>query len=59
MAGSEVDISELNEAEQLALQQYTAVTDQDIQAAIPLLQRSQWNVQAGLHATCVVVPYTY
>jgi FAS-associated factor 2 len=45
MATPEVDISQLNETQQLALQQYTSVTDQDIGAAIPLLQRSQWNVE--------------
>jgi FAS-associated factor 2 len=47
MATSESDISSLTEAEQLALQQYTSVTDQDVQAAIPLLRRSQWNVEVG------------
>lgn len=41
----QVDISELSESQQLALQTYTSVTDQDVQAAIPLLQRSQWNVE--------------
>lgn len=45
MSDAEVDIGQLSESQQLALQQYTSVTDQDIQAAIPLLQRSQWNVQ--------------
>ena len=47
MADAEVDIGQLSESQQLALQQYTSVTDQDIQAAIPLLQRSQWNVQVS------------
>jgi FAS-associated factor 2 len=45
MAAPEADIGQLSESQQLALQQYTAVTDQDVNAAIPLLQRSQWNVQ--------------
>jgi FAS-associated factor 2 len=45
MATPESDISQLTEAQQLALQQYTSVTDQDVQAAIPLLRRSQWNVE--------------
>jgi len=45
MATPETDISELSESQQLALQTYTSVTDQDVQAAIPLLQRSQWNVE--------------
>lgn len=48
MASPEVDISQLSEAQQLALEQYTSVTDQDVQAAIPILQRSQWNVQVCL-----------
>lgn len=47
MATPEVDIGQLNEGQQLALQQYTSVTDQDIGAAIPLLQRSQWNVEVS------------
>lgn len=41
----EVDIGQLSQAQQEALQQYTSVTDQEVQAAIPVLQRSQWNVQ--------------
>jgi FAS-associated factor 2 len=45
MATPDIDISQLSESQQLALQQYTSVTDQDIKAAIPLLQRSQWNVE--------------
>ncbi|KUJ23635.1 UBX domain protein [Mollisia scopiformis] len=48
MATPEIDISELSESEQLALQQYTAVTDQNLQEAIPLLVRSQWNVQIAI-----------
>jgi FAS-associated factor 2 len=47
MATPDTDISQLSEPQQLALQQYTSVTDQDIQAAVPLLQRSQWNVEVG------------
>ena len=39
------DISQLSESQQQALQTYTSVTDQDLIAAIPLLQRSEWNVQ--------------
>ncbi|KAI9056234.1 hypothetical protein LZ554_001162 [Drepanopeziza brunnea f. sp. 'monogermtubi'] len=48
MATPETDVDELSESQQLALQQYTAVTDQDVPAAIPLLQRSQWNVQIAI-----------
>ena len=40
-----MDINQLSESQQLALQQYTSVTDQEATAAIPLLQRSQWNVE--------------
>ena len=45
MASPDVDISTLSDSQQVALQTYTSVTDQDLAAAIPLLQRSQWNVQ--------------
>lgn len=43
-----VDISQLSESQQSALQQYIAVTNQEIPAAIPLLQRSQWNIQIAI-----------
>lgn len=45
MAGSVIDVSRLDASQQEALQTYTSVTDQDLSAAIPLLERSQWNVQ--------------
>ena len=45
MADAGVDIAQLTEDQQLALQQFTAVTDQDNKDAVPLLQRCQWNVQ--------------
>lgn len=45
MAGAETDLSRLTEEQQLALQQFTSVTDQGHEAAIPLLERCQWNVQ--------------
>lgn len=45
MADAGVDIAQLTEEQQLALQQFTAVTDQEVKDAIPLLQRCQWNVQ--------------
>jgi FAS-associated factor 2 len=45
MADAGVDIAQLTEDQQLALQQFTAVTDQDIKDAVPLLRRCQWNVQ--------------
>ncbi len=43
----DVDLARLTESQQLALQQFTSVTDQDLAAAIPLLDRSQWNVQVS------------
>jgi FAS-associated factor 2 len=48
MASSPPDISQLSESQQAALQTYTSVTDQDPIAAIPLLQRSEWNVQIAI-----------
>lgn len=45
MASSGADLSRLTEEQQLALQQFTSVTDQGHEAAIPLLERCQWNVQ--------------
>ncbi|KAI9814242.1 MAG: hypothetical protein M1827_003408 [Pycnora praestabilis] len=48
MASPGVDIGQLTESQQSSLQQYTSVTDQDLETAIPLLQRSQWNVQVAI-----------
>ncbi|KAF1998421.1 UBX domain-containing protein [Amniculicola lignicola CBS 123094] len=48
MADAGVDIAQLTEDQQLALQQFTAVTDQELKDAIPLLQRCQWNVQIAI-----------
>ncbi|KAJ4147404.1 hypothetical protein LMH87_001925 [Akanthomyces muscarius] len=48
MADAETDIGQLSPTQQEALQQYLAVTDQDVKDAIPLLQRSQWNVQIAI-----------
>ena len=45
---SSPDISQLTAAQQEALQTYTSVTDQEPLAAIPLLQRSEWNVQIAI-----------
>ena len=42
------DISQLTPEQQEALQTYTAVTDQDPLAAIPILQRAEWNVQFAI-----------
>jgi hypothetical protein len=44
MAAMAVDISSLSSDQQAALEQYMAVTNQDVEAAVGLLQRTQWNV---------------
>jgi FAS-associated factor 2 len=41
------DQESLSPGQQDALQQYIQVTQQEIKDAIPLLQRSEWNVQVG------------
>ncbi|KAK8178050.1 UBX domain-containing protein [Phyllosticta citrichinensis] len=43
-----VDIGQLSDDQQTALQQFTAVTDQSVETAVPLLQRCQWNVQIAI-----------
>lgn len=48
MADDAIDIAQLTEAQQLALQQYIAVTDQDPVAALPLLRRCEWNAQIAI-----------
>ncbi|KAL1637859.1 UBX domain-containing protein 10 [Neofusicoccum ribis] len=48
MAAPSIDIAQLSDDQQLALQQFTAVTDQNVDQAIPLLQRCQWNVQIAI-----------
>lgn len=48
MASPEVDLSSLTEDQQLALQQFTSVTDQELSAALPLLQQCQWNAQIAI-----------
>jgi hypothetical protein len=55
MASPEVDIGQLSESQQLALEQYTAVTNQEPNAAIPLLQRSQWNLQVCCPAANLIL----
>ncbi|KUL85600.1 hypothetical protein ZTR_08014 [Talaromyces verruculosus] len=42
------DMGELSSTQQEALQTYMNVTGQEPDAAIPLLQRSQWNVQIAI-----------
>lgn len=45
---STADISQLSASQQQALQDYTSITAQEHAAAIPLLQRSEWNVQIAV-----------
>lgn len=47
MAGNDFDPNQLSTSQQEALGTYTAVTNQDPAAALPLLERSQWNVQVS------------
>ena len=53
MANPGLDVAQLSESQQLALGTYTSVTNQEPSAAIPLLQRSEWNVQV-----CLLPPLT-
>ncbi|KAF2197790.1 UBX domain-containing protein [Delitschia confertaspora ATCC 74209] len=48
MTDAGVDLSQLSEDHQLALHQFTAVTNQEVKDAIPILQRCQWNVQIAI-----------
>ncbi|EQL00267.1 UBX domain-containing protein [Ophiocordyceps sinensis CO18] len=48
MADADVDVGQLSASQRDALEQYTQVTNQDLAAAVPLLQRSQWNVQIAI-----------
>ncbi|PGH28289.1 hypothetical protein AJ80_00180 [Polytolypa hystricis UAMH7299] len=48
MAGEDIDPSQLSVSQQDALQTYLAVTGQEPAAALPLLQRSEWNVQIAI-----------
>ena len=45
MTDTSLDIDQLSEEQRNALQQFTSVTDQDTNVAIPLLRSCQWNVQ--------------
>lgn len=47
MATPTADISQLSDSQQAALQQLLAVTGQEVDQAVPLLQRSQWSVEVG------------
>lgn len=45
---SDLSLDQLSEAQRLALEQFTSVTAQDSAEAIPILQRSQWNVEIAI-----------
>ncbi|KAI6089328.1 hypothetical protein F4821DRAFT_268481 [Hypoxylon rubiginosum] len=47
-SNGDIDIGQLTPEQQSALEQYTQVTAQDVKDAIPLLLRSQWNVQIAV-----------
>lgn len=48
MSNQDFDPMQLNESQQLALGTYTSVTNQEPSAAVPLLRRSEWNVQIAI-----------
>ncbi|KAK2929444.1 hypothetical protein FoTM2_009783 [Fusarium oxysporum f. sp. vasinfectum] len=48
MAEGDMDLGQLSTTQQEALDQYTQVTNQEISEAIPLLRRSEWNVQIAI-----------
>ncbi|KAI5463997.1 hypothetical protein BGZ63DRAFT_141283 [Mariannaea sp. PMI_226] len=48
MADGDFDLGQLSTNQQEALNQYTQVTNQEIKDAIPLLRRSEWNVQIAI-----------
>ena len=52
MSNQDFDAMQLNESQQLALGTYTSVTNQEPSAAVPLLQRSEWNVQVQHSPYC-------
>lgn len=57
MAARDFGIYSLSEQQQLALESYTSVTNQDVEAAIPLLRRSQWNVEVRLQISTLLILY--
>jgi FAS-associated factor 2 len=47
MAAPDVDLDSLSDDQRQTLDQFVAVTNAELPNAIPILQRSQWNVQVG------------
>ncbi|RAL63531.1 hypothetical protein DID88_003575 [Monilinia fructigena] len=48
MATPDTDTSQLSDSQQAALQQIVSVTGQEVDQALPLLQRSQWSVEIAI-----------
>lgn len=48
MSNSPIDLTTLTEEQQVALQQFTSVTDQELSTAVPLLRKCQWNAQIAI-----------
>ncbi|KAJ5291990.1 hypothetical protein N7478_001241 [Penicillium angulare] len=48
MSTTDLDLDQLSSSERTALETYTTVTGQELTDAIPLLRRSQWNVQIAI-----------
>ena len=42
---TDMDLDQFSDSQRVALDTYTAVTNQELAAAVPLLERSQWKVQ--------------
>jgi hypothetical protein len=60
MAAPAMDISGLSADQLDVLEQYTDVTHQEVEAAIPLLQRTQWNVQVStIPAFYLLLPWSH
>lgn len=49
----DIDLDSLTAEQQIALQQFTSVTDQNLAAAVPLLQKCEWNVQVSHRSICI------
>lgn len=49
--GPEYDFGHLTPQQQSSLEQYMQVTNQEPKDAVPLLERSQWNVQVRVAAS--------
>jgi FAS-associated factor 2 len=48
MASSDFDVESLSSSQKESLQLFSSMTGQEVADAVPLLRRSQWNVQVLL-----------